>query len=174
MQEDTQIANALRELPELQPPEGQWQKILEKASDSSPVAERLPEQASRFGPWVALAAALLLAVVVIDQRGQAPEEKPVFSATPEPASEAALALRRQSQLLERLLKNSPPSPRVMMVGAASRRAAMEDRIAAIDQVLSENGQTLSATEEAMLWGERSALMKGLVRLRYNPSRSNTL
>lgn len=165
------IAEALRALPELTPPAGQWQKILERAEQELPQDDAVIKRASHWYQWAGLAACLMLGVVLLLRTDSPPPEADIFSATPAPETAAVNALMRQSRLLEEVLRRSPPAPRVVPVGLASREAAMQDRIAAIDQRLSWGGGALDETERALLWGERTMMMKRLVQIRY--SQTNT-
>ena len=143
----------LRELPELLPPAGVWNRVLE--------IERARSVARRF--WVRTAAMAAAAAVV------AVGVTAYFVNTPDAASDDApyAALVAESARLEQLLAELP-APRPLMVGAtASTIVGLEDRIAFVDEQLSyAAADKVASPYRQALWGERVELMNALVYVRF--------
>ena len=76
------------------------------------------------------------------------------------------ALKVESQILERNLRQLPDQPSVMKVSTATAIQDIEDRIAAIDYRLNDRTIRLDPRQEEIYWRERVRLMNSLVRLRY--------
>jgi hypothetical protein len=161
----------LRELPELTPPPGTWERVL---------AAHAARTAARRFRLRAMAAAAVVAAVgaasgyVVTRLDEPP--RPTISAvapTPaspsggrvEPASYAPLVA--ESARLERLLAELP-SPRPLMVAStAGAIVGLEDRIAVIDTELSyAAAEDLAPPYRQALWGERVELMNALVYVRF--------
>jgi len=163
----------LRELPQLEPPPGVWERVLE--------TERVRAAARRFRRR-ALAAAAVVAVVVVGvsaalmlERPRAPtlivaRTMPASSTTLVPQVSASYApLVAESARLERLLAGLPPR-RVMVGSTAGTIAGLEDRIAYVDAQLSyAAARDLAPTYREALWGERVELMSALFLVRFGQS-----
>jgi hypothetical protein len=144
----------LRDLPELTPPPGVWERVL-AAESARRAARRL---------WVRTAALAATAAVV------AVGITAYFVNTPDaPDGEAAsyAALVAESARLERLLAEMP-QPRPLMAGStASTIVGLEDRIAYVDEQLSYAAADKEASPyRQALWGERVELMNALVYVRF--------
>ncbi len=152
MHDGTEDLLKLRELPELTPPAGVWERVLE--------AERTRRAARTF--WrraTALAAAL--AVVAVGTT--------VYLVNARSAEEAAQyqALVAESARLERVLAELPAARPLMVGSTASTIAGLEDRIAVVDAQLSyAAAQNVGSPYRQALWGERVELMNALVYVRY--------
>jgi hypothetical protein len=152
MHDGTEDLLKLRELPELTPPAGVWERVLE--------AERTRRAARTF--WrraTALAAAL--AVVAVGTT--------VYLVNARSAEEAAQyqALVAESARLERVLAELPAARPLMVGSTASTIAGLEDRIAVVDAQLSyAAAQNVGSPYRQALWGERVELMNALVYVRF--------
>jgi hypothetical protein len=155
MHDGTEDLLKLRELPELPPPPGVWERVLE--------AERARRAGRRF--WqratALAAAAAVVAVGVTAYFVSSPDA--VFEA--DPASYSALVA--ESARLEQLLAELP-APRPLMAGStASTIVGLEDRIALVDEQLSYAAAEQDASPyRQALWGERVELMNALVYVRF--------
>ncbi len=156
----------LRELPELAPPPGVWDRVLE--------AERVRAATRRFRRR-ALAAAAAVAVAAIPLIYAATLQNPtpptLHVGVPPPArvpgeGTSYALLVAESARLERLLAQLP-APRPLMVGsAAGTVVGLEDRIALVDAQLSyAAARDLAPPYREALWGERVELMNALVYVR---------
>lgn len=157
------------------PPREVWQRIAAQAEAEG--LFRKPFGLVQAG-WLAgagLAAAVALAVLVLPQRvvndGPFPTE-PAYMESGDSGSLAALMVR--SQLLESDLRALPDKPQVMRAGTAITISDLEDRIAAIDQVLNDTSLALTEDQVTTYWRERVRLMDSLVQVRYVQARRNSL
>jgi hypothetical protein len=173
--------NALRHLPELEAPEGAWDRIA--------AAER--ETRYRSAGWVhrvaggGIAAAVAIAAIGYLAMPRDPPEADVAAVTtPEtPFLEAPsgfdaplagrvvpvsyTALVAESARLERLLGQISYQRPLMNGATAITIAGLEDRIGVIDaQLTYSTARRLPQPERAALWGERVELMNALVQVRY--------
>jgi hypothetical protein len=156
----------LRERPELAPPPGVWERVLEGVGARA--------AARRFRRRFAVAAAVVLAAAAVPLTYVAtrPAPPPLFSIVPlQPTSvawgEASYApLIVESARLERLLAEMP-APRPLVVGStAGTIVGLEDRIAYVDAQLSyAAARDLAPPYRRALWGERVELMNALVYVR---------
>jgi hypothetical protein len=154
MHDGTENLLKLRELPELAPPPGVWERVLE--------AERARREAQRL--WrrsVALAAVAAVAVVGVT----------AYIVNIDSAAERDVAAYRalvaESARLERVLAGLP-APRPLMAGStAGTIAGLEDRIAIVDTQLSyAAAEDVAPSYRQALWGERVELMNALVYVRF--------
>lgn len=164
----------LRELPELTPPPGLWERVLE-AHRAHMAARRFRRRAlaAAAAAVVAVGGALYVAtrveaptspaLVLTPPQSEAPPE-PQAAAVAEPAPYAPLVA--ESARLERLLAELPSRP--LMIGStAGTIVGLEDRIAIVDAQLSyAAAQDLGPTYREALWGERVELMNALVYVRF--------
>lgn len=159
----------LRELPELAPPPGLWERVLE-AHDARAAARRFRRRAFAAAAAVVMAGGATLYVATrVDGpapprlASSAPQSKPTVSA-PEQVSYAPLVA--ESARLERLLSELPSRP--LMIGStAGTIVGLEDRIAFVDAQLSyAAAEDLEPTYREALWGERVELMNALVYVRF--------
>jgi hypothetical protein len=166
MHSGTEDLLKLRDLRELAPPPGVWQRVLE--------AERDRAAARRFR-WRALAAAAVVAAVagplVYMATFEAPA-RPTLSVVRAPARTPGEAtsyapLVAESARLEQLLAELPAPPPLMVGAAAGTVVGLEDRIALIDAQLSyAAARDLAPPYREALWGERVELMSALVYVRF--------
>jgi hypothetical protein len=158
----------LRELPQLEPPPGVWERVLE--------AQRVRARARRLRrrALAAAAAAVVLAGVTASllpgKRAPvlvvAPSAPATFAAPVSRETESYAPLVEESARLERLLAELPPR-RVMAGSTAGTIAGLEDRIAVVDAQLSyAAARDLAPTSREALWGERVELMNALVYVRF--------
>lgn len=123
-------------------------------------AGRVPDQDTSIrlagGPAAIQDAAAGAAVTTEDAPGQ-----PIAS---------IVSLIEASWLLERALDRLPAQRRVMRAGTASTIAALETRIALIDEQLSLDSPLDSEPDlQATLWSERVDVMSALYQVRYSQS-----
>jgi hypothetical protein len=153
MHDGTEDLLKLRELPELQPPPGVWERVLE--------AERA--RGARRRSWrhsAAMAAAVTVVAIGIGAY--------LLSTPGSSDSDASYAaLVAESARLERVLAEMP-APRPLMAGStASTIVGLEDRIAFVDSQLSyAAAEDVAGPYRQALWGERVELMNALVYVRY--------
>jgi hypothetical protein len=153
MHDDTEDLLKLRELPQLEPPPGVWESVLE--------AERARRAARRFWQRSAAIAATAAAVAV----GIAAYVINLDAVERDAA--AYQALLTESARLERVLADLP-APRPLMAGStAGTIAGLEDRIAFVDTQLSyAAAEDVGTPYRRALWGERVELMNALVMVRF--------
>jgi len=157
----------LRELPELAPPPGVWERVLEGVGART-AARRFRRRAALLAAAVVIAAAVPVSYVATREA-----EVPTFALVrlaPErvPWDEASYApLIVESARLERVLAGMPP-PRPVVVGTtAGTVVGLEDRIAYVDAQLSyAAARDLAPPYRKALWGERVELMNALVQVRF--------
>ena len=160
----------LRELPELEPPPGVFERVLETQRVRA-ASRRLRRRVLAAAAAVAVAVAGVSAAVLVElprapvsAAVQPGAETFVTLAPRKPTSYAPLV--EESARLERLLAELPP-PRVMAGSTASTIAGLEDRIAFVDAQLSyAAARDLAPTYREALWGERVDLMSALVYVRF--------
>ncbi|RPI61949.1 MAG: hypothetical protein EHM50_04800 [Lysobacterales bacterium] len=155
----------LLKLPELAPPPGVWERVLE-GERARAATRRLLRRALAAAAVVA-AAGPLAYVATLD--APAP---PTLSVAPQPArvpgeGTSYAPLVAESARLERLLAELP-APRPLMVGtAAGTVVGLEDRIALVDVQLSyAAARDLAPPYREALWSERVELMNALVYVRF--------
>jgi hypothetical protein len=157
----------LRELPELAPPPGVWERALEAAAART-AARRVRRRA------VLAAAAVVAAAIPLTYMATlgAPARPTLIVAAPRAAAvppewPSYAPLVAESARLERLLAELP-APRPLRVGPLSGTVAgLEDRIAVIDAQLSyAAARDLAPPYREALWGERVELMNALVYVRF--------
>jgi hypothetical protein len=155
----------LRELPELAPPPGVWERVLEDVGARA--------AARRFRRRCAVAAAAVVAVAAVPLTYLATREAPppiLTIAALEPArvawDETSYApLIAESARLERLLTQMP-APRIVAGSTAGTIVGLEDRIAYVDAQLSyAAARDLAPPYRQALWDERVELMNALVYVR---------
>ena len=153
MHDGTEDLLKLRELPELQPPPGVWERVLE--------AERARREMRRV--WQRASAMAAAAAMVAVGIGAYLVNAPGSSET-DASYEALVA---ESARLERVLAGMP-APRPLIAGStASTIVGLEDRIAFVDEQLSVAAAEKSASPyRQALWGERVELMNALLYVRY--------
>ena len=167
------MQSALRELPQVKPPDYVWQRIAREldADDARRIRWPLRFAASALVAAAALFAALQLAtrpseVADVTESAVVQENRPGPSARPlYPPSYVALV--QESERLERMLARIPYQRPVMSAGTASTIVGLEDQIAYIDaQLTLGSAFDMEMPEREALWGERVELMNALVYVRY--------
>ncbi|HXS79599.1 MAG TPA: hypothetical protein VN818_04900 [Gammaproteobacteria bacterium] len=159
----------LRELPELEPPAGVWERVLEGVGARA-ATRRFRRRCAAAAAVIVAAAAVPLAYVVATHEA-AP--RPTLSFVPlAPArvawNETSYApLVAESARLERLLAEMPPPRRVVVGSTAGTIVGLEDRIAYVDAQLSyAAARDLAPKYRVALWDERVELMNTLVLVRF--------
>ncbi len=155
MHDRTEDLLKLRELPELAPPPGIWERVL--------AAERERVAVRRF--WRRSAALAAMVAVVAMTGGVA-----WFVFAPDASEREGAnytALVAESARLERVLAELPAARPLMVGSTASTIAGLEDRIAVVDAQLSYAAAEGAAPPyRQALWGERVELMNALVYVRF--------
>ena len=155
----------LGELPEIAPPQGVWERVLEGVGARA--------AARRFRRRCALAAAVIVAVAAVPltyvaTRDASPPTWSIAALHPvriawDQTSYAPLIV--ESARLERLLAEMP-APRLVVGSTAGTIVGLEDRIAYVDAQLSyAAARDLAPPYRRALWDERVELMNALVYVR---------
>jgi hypothetical protein len=168
---DERLARTLRLLPDVEPPPDGWERLAAAATQPR------PRPARAVASTLAIAASALLIAVALLLRGglddsrrpeAAPDRRAVAAGPVEAAAEApydTAEWRRRSAELESLLARLP-EPRTTRASTDLTAAVLEDRIALIDEQLSEGRDGVSPVTTDSLWRERVLLLDSLVRVRY--------
>lgn len=155
----------LRELPDLTPPPGVWERVL-AAHHARAASRRFRHRAAAAAAVIAAGAFGFVVSMTLE------ESRPTLSvvgrgqAAP-PGAPSYASLVAESARLERLLAELP-APRPLMVGStAGAIVGLEDRIAFVDTQLSYAvAEDLAPPYREALWGERVELMNALVFVRF--------
>lgn len=155
------VRSALGGLPAATAPAGAWAGALARAAarrQATPARPTTPAGLAMAASLVAmLAAAILLA--------QAPAEAPLAE-QPIPLAQPIDGLVAENARLEAMLAGMPQS-RTARVGTAYTVAAIEDRLALLDDRITVVSLEPHAPEaEEALWRERVNLMNSLVQVQY--------
>lgn len=155
------VRSALGGLPAATAPAGAWAGALARAAarrQATPARPATPAGLAMAASLVAmLAAAILLA--------QAPAEAPLAE-QPIPLAQPIDGLVAENARLEAMLAGMPQS-RTARVGTAYTVAAIEDRLALLDDRITVVSLEPHAPEaEEALWRERVNLMNSLVQVQY--------
>ena len=151
---DELTARALRALPDYAAPADGWSRVVRRAG-----RDRRPAGLA----WAAAAATVVLALAaVLRLPGEPlPLPQPVMAT----ASELD-GLRERSDWLEAQLA-ALPEPAAQRLGTVYTVALLEDRLALLDDALSEAAlEPASPAYAEALWRERVALMGSLVQVRH--------
>lgn len=157
----------LRELPELAPPPGVWERVLEGVGARA-AARRLRRR-------VAIAASVIIAVAAVPlgyvlTRSAPPPTFTIVRLAPNrvPWDETSYApLIVESARLEKVLAEMPAPPPLVVGATAGAIVGLEDRIAYVDAQLSyAAARDLAPLYRKALWGERVELMNALVQVRF--------
>ena len=140
---NTDVADLLRSMPDLEPPADSWQRIAAQHARSGRAVWMV-----RF----AVAASIIIAIVVGTVYFQQPEpiDQPIMVSAPMVSAPAmrpdvratnarVRLLQQRSQYMERLLRDLPPRSRLARADAAGVIAELEDQIAAVDYQLNRIG-----------------------------------
>lgn len=167
------VRTALRELPELAPPAGMWERIVAAEQASR------PRRGSRLKlvAGMSVAATLLAGGMLYLAAPHTPEPRALRTAAappavpPVPVAEPPYAsLVQESARLERLLGQIEYQRPLMSGATATTIVGLEDRIALIDEQLTYGAaRGLQAPQREALWGERVVLLDALVHVRYAQS-----
>lgn len=173
------VREQLRELPELAPPPGVWERIeartragartrgavLWRGSAGAGIAAGVAAAALWFAGWQPESSEpeSLPAATVAAPATQAGSQRPVL-----PPVYASLV--QESERLERLLAALPAQRSLMSASTASTIAGLEDRIAWLDEQLTvAAARGAEPQQRQALWSERVDMMNALVHLRYAQS-----
>jgi hypothetical protein len=170
----TALRDGLTGLADPVPPPDVWQRIAAEAADAAPAGRRR-------GAWLptagaALAASVIAAVLLVNMRMQVPAAAPGTTAGG-PLMAAAGAektqnldqLKAQSRYLEHAVLSLDRNADQMVVsaGSASTVAALQDRIALLDDEINNiSARPDSAEQMKQLWRQRVDLLQSLAAVRY--------
>ncbi len=157
------VAAALRNLPEIAPPENGWSRIARRL-DRRPAGPR-PALALALSAGVLALTALALYPLLVrtPQATQTGDVAATVAASADQPPEPDLATR--SADLEHLLAELPP-PRAARASTALTASLLEDRIAQVDERLNaEAGEATTSSAAHALLQERVVLLDSLVRVR---------
>ena len=170
------LQKSMRALPEIEPPDGRWQYIV-NATSRSRVSWQQP-----LGWGIA---ASVLAMVWLagnltgrdstDSASRALIDQSTGSTQPANQSSVAAAdgqMEDQQQLIERsrrlasLLRSLPGRPDVIRAGTDSTITSLRNSLAMVDYTLRQPDTALTAKESSELWQHKVNLMDSLVKVRY--------
>jgi hypothetical protein len=188
------VRRALRELPEVPPPDDVWQRIVAAEHETRP---RSYMRRLAAGAGIAAAVAALAIFVmsspsrptgrVAPPRIPTGDELTTYTPAEPPTPDGVEtqfdpdrlftgdrvmpvsypALVQESARLDRVLRRLPHPRPMMSAETATTIAGLEDRIALIDeQITYSNARGVPQPQRAALWGERVDLMNALVHVRY--------
>lgn len=165
------LQQELRGLPEVMPPRDVWLRIREQAEAEGLIKQGAMRRPLTWNGGLGLAAAAALVAIMVplligDQRPTGVTEPPMAQATSQPQVTSLQALMVESRQLESDLRAMPEEPRVRQAGTVATISEIEDRIAAIDYQLNDPSIRMTGEEKEIFWRERVRLMKLLVGLRY--------
>jgi hypothetical protein len=157
----------LRELPELAPPPGVWERVLEGVGARAAARRFRRRCIAAAAVIVAAAAVPLTYVATLEVSRPTLARVVVVEPTRVPWDETPYApLVVESARLERLLAQMPARP-VVAGSTAGTIVGLEDRIAYVDAQLSyAAARDLAPKYRKALWGERVELMNALVYVRF--------
>ena len=157
----------LRELPELAPPPGVWDRVLEGVGARA-ATRRLRRRVAIAASVIVAAAAVPLTYVFT--RPASPPTLTFIWLAPDrvPWDETSYApLMVESARLERVLAQMPAPPPLVVGTTSGTIVGLEDRIAYVDAQLSyAAARDLATPYRKALWGERVELMNALVQVRF--------
>jgi len=157
----------LHELPELAPPPGVWEHVLEGVGARA-AARRFRRRCAVAAAVIVVAAAVPLAYVATLEAPSPTLMRVALEPTPVAWDETSYApLVVESARLEQLLAEMP-APRPVVIGStAGTIVGLEDRIAYVDAQLSyAAARDLAPKYRKALWGERVELMNALLYVRF--------
>jgi hypothetical protein len=152
------VRDALRALPPFAPPAGAWTAAQARAAARGAGQPGVPAR-------LAMAASLLVMMAAALMWGSAPDGTTATD-RPVPLGEPIDELVAENARLESVLAGLP-QPSTTRVGTAYAVAALEDRLAMLDDRITTVSLTPSAPETAEeLWRQRVSLMNSLVQVQY--------
>jgi hypothetical protein len=163
------MRRSLQALPELAPPVGAWERIVDAEQHRAAASRRIRRALAGVG---AAAAVALIAVIVV-VAGPSNDSVIIVRASSQQRQAAAYAaLIAESARLERVLAEIPQPP-VVRLGTVSTIVGLEDQIALVDEQLSYGDAIgLESPQRAVLWSERVDLMNALVLVRAAQAQDN--
>jgi hypothetical protein len=173
------VRDALRDLPEIVPPAGVWERVV--TSELMPSSGERPRLQAAVGAGIAAAVAAAALLLVAGPR-ESTDTPPAVSIAPiaDTPSAPALPLQQspplvqpsyaslveESARLDQVLRNISYQRPVMNASTAGTIVGLEDRIAFIDEQLTYGAaRGLGPRQRGALWGERVELMNALVYVR---------
>ena len=161
------LREAMRSLPEIEPPAGRWQAIAQAPSKSAS-SWRQPLA------WGIAASLLVVVWLVGNLSGRDAIENRVAAPTGDVAP-ASVAVKRDNDLdalidrsrrLGMLLQSLPGRPEVVRAGTDNTIASLENSLALVNYTLSQPDTALASGEARELWRSKVNLMDSLVKVRY--------
>ena len=175
----TSLRETMRSLPEIEPPDGRWQSIVQAPSKPAP---------SWRQPLVWGIAASLLVMVwlagnlsgrdTIENRVANSADSADVTATGSTVASQAQAsagtsqtddvntLKNRSRQLGVLLQSLPGRPDVVRAGTDDTISSLENSLAMVNYTLNQPDTALTSGESKELWQHKVNLMDSLVKVRY--------
>ncbi|MDH5214819.1 MAG: hypothetical protein OEY04_11415 [Gammaproteobacteria bacterium] len=171
------LQKKLQELADTMPPRAVWQRIETQAKAQGLFARKGIGESLKWISGAAIAATVALAVLrfplgpEIDLENDTFPTEPVYQESVANSSgngglRAVRALMVQSRQLESDLRALPDQPQLARAGTLAAIMDLEDRIAAIDNILNDPASQLTPEQSETYWRERVRLMSSLLQLRY--------
>ncbi len=161
------LRETMRSLPEIEPPDGRWQTIVQAPSKSGP-AWRQPLA------WGIAASLLVMVWLAGNLSGRDSMENRVAAPTGDIVPDT-LAINKEddvdglidrSRRLGMLLQSLPGRPDVVRAGTDSTIASLENSLAMVNYTLNQPDTALTSGESKELWQHKVNLMDSLVKVRY--------
>lgn len=171
---DARIARALQRLPDPEPPRDGWERLQRRLGQPEPWRGWMPTAAVAASALVLAVGLLLRSAMTVDATGSGDAATSVLVSTPldvdDGAPRSVAEWRTRSAELERVLADLP-EPSVTRASTVATTALLEDRIATIDDQLSDALGEARAGEQpspdaGALLRQRALLLDSLVRVRY--------
>ncbi len=170
------LRETMRSLPEIEPPDGRWQSIVEAPSKSAP-SWRQPLA------WGIAASLLVMVWLAGNLSGRDSIENRVadsaaVAATGNTVASQAQAstgasqtddvntLKNRSRQLGVLLQSLPGRPEVVRAGTDNTISSLENSLAMVNYTLNQPDTALTSGESRDLWQHKVNLMDSLVKVRY--------
>jgi len=170
------LRETMRSLPEIEPPDGRWQAIVQAPAKSAP-AWRQPLA------WGIAASLLVMVWLAGNLSGRDTIENRVadsgnllsidhgitgntLAASGAGQADDVDALKSRSRQLGVLLRSLPGRPQVVRAGTGSTIASLQDSLAAVNYTLNQPDTELTEGESQQLWQQKVNLMDSLVKVRY--------
>ena len=161
------LRETMRSLPEIEPPDGRWQTIVQAPSKSGP-SWRQPLA------WGIAASLLVMVWLAGNLSGRDSMENRVAAPTGDIVPDSLAvnqeddvdALIDHSHRLGMLLQSLPGRPDVVRAGTDSTIASLENSLAMVNYTLNQPDTALTSGESKELWQHKVNLMDSLVKVRY--------
>lgn len=162
------LRETMRSLPEIEPPDGRWQSIVQAPSKFAP-SWRQPLA------WGIAASLLVMVWLAGNLSGRdSIENRVADSAAVDPVAATAgtsqtddvNTLKNRSRQLGVLLQSLPGRPNVVRAGTENTISSLENSLAMVNFTLNQPDTALTSGESKELWQHKVNLMDSLVKVRY--------